>query len=484
MLYVLAFSQNGVVTMGGFFGVATKHDCTADLFYGTDYHSHLGTQRGGIVTRTATGFKRNIHDIRNTPFRTKFEEELPKHSGRLGLGIISDYEDQPLLIASHHGIYAIVTVGKLSNIDEIVSEAVSQHPTHFSEVKGSEYNQTELVASLINRQRTLVEGIQYAQKVIKGSCSLMLITDDAIYAARDRLGRTPVIIGKKPDAFAITQESCALPNLGYEIHSELGPSEIVKVTPEGVERLVSPGTEMQICSFLWIYYGYPASTYEKINVESVRYRCGAALARGDCAKIDYASGIPDSGVGHAIGYAVQAGVPYQRPYVKYTPTWPRSFMPQEQRIRELVARMKLIPIRELIADKRILFCEDSIVRGTQLRDIIQRVFGYGAREIHMRAACPPLIYSCKYLNFSRSKSELDLAARKAIGELEGDANAPVDGYADEGSERYHAMVERIRTHLGLTTLTYQKLDDMISAIGLPSERLCTYCWTGREIANK
>lgn len=466
--------------MGGFFGVATKHDCTADLFYGTDYHSHLGTQRGGLVTKTASGFKRNIHDIRNTPFRTKFEEELPKHSGHMGLGIISDYEDQPLLIASHHGIYAIVTVGKLRNSDEIAAEAMNEHGAHFSEFKGGEYNQTELVASLINGQPTIVEGIRYAQKVIKGSCSLMLLTNDGIYAARDRLGRTPVIIGEKPDAFAVTQESCALPNLGYEIHSELGPSEVVRITPEGVERLVPPGDKMQVCSFLWIYYGYPASMYEKMNVESVRYRCGAALARGDGVKIDYASGIPDSGVGHAIGYAVQAGVPYQRPYVKYTPTWPRSFMPQEQRVRELVARMKLIPIRELIVNKRILFCEDSIVRGTQLRDIIQRVFDYGALEIHMRAACPPLVYSCKYLNFSRSKSELDLAARKAIGEIEGNANANLSDYVDASSERHRVMVEKIRSRLGLTTLKYQSLDDMISAIGLPREHLCSYCWTGQE----
>ncbi|MBN1653356.1 MAG: amidophosphoribosyltransferase [Deltaproteobacteria bacterium] len=464
--------------MGGFFGVVSKRDCTADLFYGTDYHSHLGTQRGGLVTKSDAGFKRNIHDIRNTPFRTKFEEELPKHDGPLGLGIISDYEDQPLLIVSHHGAYAIVTVGKLNNIDAIVSEVLKKHSAHFSEFKGNEYNQTELVAALINRQSNLVEGIQYAQSMIEGSCSLMLLTDSAIYAARDRLGRTPVVIGKKADGFAITQESCALPNLGYEVDRELGPAEIVRVTAEGVERLAPPGDQMQICAFLWIYYGYPASTYESINVESVRYRCGAALARGDKVKIDFVSGIPDSGIGHAIGYAVQAGVPYQRPYVKYTPTWPRSFMPQEQRVRDLVARMKLIPIGELIKDKKILFCEDSIVRGTQLKDIIQRVFEYGAKEIHMRAACPPLIYGCNFLNFSRSKSELDLAARKAISELEGAANLRLDQYADATTERYRTMVERIRQRMGLTTLSYQKLDDMIEAIGLPKEKLCSYCWTG------
>ncbi len=467
--------------MGGFFGVACKQDCTADLFYGTDYHSHLGTQRGGLVTKSEAGFKRNIHDIRNTPFRTKFEEELSKHSGSTGLGIISDYEDQPLMIVSHHGTYAIVTVGKVNNIDAIATETVNEHAAHFSEFKGNEYNQTELVASLINRQSNLVEGIKYAQSTVDGSCSLMLLTDRGIYTARDRLGRTPVIIGKKADAFAITQESCALPNLGYAVDRELGPGEIVRVTADGVERLVAPRDQMQICSFLWIYYGYPASTYENVNVESVRNRCGAALARADHVEIDYVSGIPDSGVGHAIGYAVQAGVPYQRPYVKYTPTWPRSFMPQEQRIRDLVARMKLIPVRELIKDKRMLFCEDSIVRGTQLKDIIQRVFDYGAREVHMRPACPPLVYGCKFLNFSQSKSELDLAARRAIGELEGDANKHLNEYADATTDRYQAMVEIIRKHLGLTTLVYQKLDDMISAIGLPREKLCTYCWNGREI---
>jgi amidophosphoribosyltransferase len=336
------------------------------------------------------------------------------------------------------------------------------------------------VATLINRENSFIEGIEYAQQVIKGSCSLLLLTDGAIYAARDRLGRTPLIIGAKSDAYAATLETCALPNLDYEVDRYLGPGEIVRIMPDGVETLKPPGEEMQICSFLWVYYGYPASCYEGINVESVRYRCGEALARGDDCQIDIVAGVPDSGTGHAIGYANGSGVPYGRPFVKYTPTWPRSFMPQEQRIRDLVARMKLIPIRELIHGKRVLFCEDSIVRGTQLRDTIRRLFEYGAREVHMRPACPPLIYGCKFLNFSRSKSELDLAARKAIKELEGEDNKHLEDYADPASERHCAMVERIRQQLGLTSLKYQKLDDLVAAIGLPKCKLCTYCWDGVE----
>jgi len=465
--------------MGGFFGVASKQDCVADLFYGIDYHSHLGTQRGGMVTRNATGFKRNIHDISNTPFRTKFEDELPKHTGEIGIGVISDYEDQPLMIGSHHGIYAIVTVGRIDNLEELAGEAVGK-AVHFAELKGNEYNPTEMVATLINQGSTIVEGIQHAQELIKGSCSMLLLTQDAIYAARDRLGRTPIILGKKQDAYAVTQETCAFPNLDYEIDRYLGPGEIVRITSTGVEQLSPPSDKMQICTFLWIYYGYPASSYENINTEEVRNRCGAALAKVDDVEIDVVSGIPDSGVGHAMGYSAQSAIPYRRPFVKYTPTWPRSFMPQEQRVRDLVARMKLIPIRELITDKRVLFCEDSIVRGTQLKDIVQRLFDYGAREIHMRPACPPLVHGCVFLNFSRSKSVMDLAARKAIEELEGDANEHLDEYADPDSERYQQMVEKIRLRLGLTTLKYQRLDDMIEAIGLPEESLCTHCWNGKS----
>lgn len=466
--------------MGGFFGVASTTDCVCDLFYGTDYHSHLGTRRGGMVTTGDGQFKRSIHDISNAPFRTKFEDELAKHRGRLGLGVISDYEDQPLVIGSHHGVYALTTVGRINNLDELVRRALSTRGAHLSEYKGNEYNPTEIVATLINQQETIVDGIRWAQQQIEGSCSLLLLTADAIYAARDRLGRTPVIIGRRDGAYAVTLESSALLNLGYEPLRDLGPSEIVRLRPDGEERVSPPGDRMQVCAFLWIYYGYPASTYEGVNTEAARNRCGEALARRDKVDVDCVAGIPDSGIGHAIGYSTASGVPYRRPFVKYTPTWPRSFMPQEQRVRDLVARMKLIPIRDLIAGRRILFCEDSIVRGTQLRDIICRVFDHGAREVHMRPACPPLLHGCRFLNFSRSKSEMDLAARCAITEVEGDAGTDLEEYADADSPRHAAMVECIRKRLGLTTLQYQRLPDMIEAIGLPRERLCTYCWDGKE----
>jgi len=466
--------------MGGLYGVASKDDCVADLFYGTDYHSHLGTVRGGMVVKNTKGFTRFIKDITNAQFRSKFEDDLKQMHGSLGIGVISDYEDQPLIIGSHLGTYALVTVGRIQNLDALATEAFSKHTTHFSEMTGDAINPTELVATLIDRERTFEEGIQRAQEAIEGSCSLLLLTDHCIYAARDRLGRTPLVIGRKDDAFAVTLETCALPNLDYEVDKYLGPGEIVRITPDGVETLKPPGGELQICAFLWVYYGYPASNYEGINVEAVRNNCGAALARADKVEVDMVAGIPDSGTGHAIGYATAAGIPYRRPFVKYTPTWPRSFMPQEQRIRDLVARMKLIPIRELIRGQRLLFCEDSIVRGTQLKDTIQRLYDYGALEVHMRPACPPLIYGCKFLNFSRSKSQMDLAARKAIRELDGDPDQPLAEFADPQSDRHHAMVERIRQRLGLTTLKYQRLDDLVAAIGLPKEKICTYCWDGAE----
>ncbi len=464
--------------MGGFFGVAAKTDCVADLFYGTDYHSHLGTMRGGMAVYGNSSFVRFIHDISNSQFRSKFEDDIPKMRGSLGIGVISDYEDQPLIIASHLGTYVIVTVGRITNLDKLAAEAFRGRTTHFSEMAGGTINPTELVATLINRENSFVEGIRCAQEAVEGSCSLLLLTEDAVYAARDRWGRTPVAIGRKDDAFCATMETCALPNLDYEVERYLGPGEIVRITPDGVEQLSAPREEMQICSFLWVYYGYPASCYEGINVEQVRYRCGAALAKGDDCKVDMAAGIPDSGTGHAIGYANASGISYGRPFVKYTPTWPRSFMPQEQRIRDLVARMKLIPIREMIRGKRVLFCDDSIVRGTQLRDTIRRLYDYGAQEVHMRPACPPLVYGCKFLNFSRSKSELDLAARKAIKELEGNDSAHLSDYADPTSHRHATMIDRIRGQLGLTSLKYQKLGDLVSAIGLPKCRLCTYCWDG------
>jgi amidophosphoribosyltransferase len=466
--------------MGGLFGVASKQDCIMDLFYGTDYHSHLGTQRGGLVVKNPDGFKRNIHDITNSQFRSKFEDDLHKLKGQTGIGVISDHEDQPLLIGSHHGVYALATVGRIHNLEKLSAGMLKQRSVHLSELSMNMINPTELVALLINSEETLVDGISAAQEVIEGSCTMLVIHDKGIIAARDRLGRTPIVVGSKKGANAVTMESCALPNLGYRIDRYLGPGEIALITPDGIEQLKPPGDAMQICSFLWIYYGYPASSYENINVECARNRCGAALRRRDKIEIDLVAGIPDSGTGHAIGYAAEAGLPYRRPFVKYTPTWPRSFMPQEQRVRDLVAQMKLIPVEELIQGKRLLFCEDSIVRGTQLRDIICRLFEYGAKEIHMRPACPPLVYGCKFLNFSQSKSEMDLATRKAIAEINGDTEKHLDDYANPDTDYYRAMVEQIGKHLGVTTLKYQRLSDMIEAIGLPGEKLCTFCWNGRE----
>jgi amidophosphoribosyltransferase len=467
--------------VGGFFGVVSKQDCVADLFYGTDYHSHLGTQRGGLVVRGGNGFVRFIHDITNAQFRSKFEEDLPNLQGVMGLGVISDWEDQPLVISSHLGTYAIVTVSKVHNLEALTARVLGTSRTHFTEIRDNEINPTELVANLIDGEATFSDGIARAQEEINGSCSILVLDGDGMIAARDRLGRTPLVVGRKDGACAVTLETSALPNLGFETVRDLGPGEVVRLTADGVETLIPAGEQQQICSFLWIYYGYPASCYEGINVEAARNRCGAFLARADDVEVDYVAGIPDSGIGHAIGYAAEAHLPYRRPFVKYTPTWPRSFMPQEQRVRDLVAKMKLIPVQDLIEDKRLLFCEDSIVRGTQLTDIIRRLFDHGALELHMRPACPPLMFACKFLNFSRSRSELDLAARKAIVELEGNGNAHLDEYADPNSDRHAAMVEQIGRRIELTTLRYQRLDDMIEAIGLPRERLCTYCWNGEEL---
>ncbi len=466
--------------MGGFFGVASKSDCVSDLFFGTDYHSHLGTVRGGLVVKNDTGFMRSIHDITNAQFRSKFENDIIKMKGHYGIGVISDYEDQPLLIGSHLGTYAIVTVGVVTNALELAKQAFSKRTTHFSEMGRAEINPTELVATLINQESSFEKGIENAQNVIKGSCSIMLLTSNGIYAARDKLGRTPVMIGKKDGAYAVSSETCAFPNLDYETQNYVGPGEIFLVTPDSIEQKKAPCDKMQICSFLWVYYGYPSSSYEGINVENARNRCGAALARNDNVSVDIVAGIPDSGTAHAIGYAIEAKVPYKRPFVKYTPTWPRSFMPQDQSIRDLVARMKLIPLKELIEGKRILFCEDSIVRGTQLQDIVQRVFDCGAREVHMRPACPPLLFGCKYLNFSRSRSILDLAARRAVRDIEGNEGNNLEQYVNDSSDKYNEMVSIICKKLKLTSLKYQKLDDLVSAIGLPKEKLCTYCWDGCE----
>ena len=464
--------------MGGFFGVASKKDCIPDLFYGTDYHSHLGTRRGGLAVANGGSYKRFIHDITNSQFRSKFEDDIVKLSGPQGIGVISDFEDQPLIIGSHLGIYAIATVGVVQNAADLARRTFAKGTSHFSEMSGNEINQTELVATLINQGATFVEGIEMAQEAIDGSCSVLLLTEQGIYAARDRYGRTPVVIGRKADAHAAALETCSFPNLDFEIDRYLGPGEIVLITAEGTEQKRPPNDEMRICAFLWVYYGYPASCYEDINVEACRNRCGSALARRDDVEIDIVAGIPDSGTGHAIGYAEEARIPYRRPFIKFTPTWARSFMPQDQRIRDLVARMKLIPIRELIHGQRLLFCDDSIVRGTQLQDIIERLFDHGAEEVHMRPACPPLIHGCRFLNFSRSRSELDLAARKAVKLLEGDTPKHLDEYADPESDRYAAMVQKIRERLNLTSLSYQRLEDLVAAIGLPKEELCTYCWDG------
>ncbi|UCE21835.1 MAG: amidophosphoribosyltransferase [Candidatus Aminicenantes bacterium] len=467
--------------MGGLFGVASKSDCVNDLFFGTDYHSHLGTRRGGMAVTNPEGFSRYIHNIENAPFRSKFELDIQNMKGRKGIGVISDYEDQPLLIQSHLGKYALVTVGVIKNSDNLMQEVFERRMIHFSEIRGGEINPTELTAALINQESTFEEGIQSAQEAIEGSCSLLLLTDKGFYAARDRLGRTPVIIGEKNGSYAATLETCAFPNLGFEITKYLGPGEIVFITEEGIEQKKKPEEKMQICGFLWVYYGYPASSYEEINVESVRNKCGAFLARNDDIEVDMVAGIPDSGIGHGLGYASEANIPFKRPFVKYTPTWPRSFMPQDQTIRDLVAKMKLIPIRELIEGKRVLFCEDSIVRGTQLKDTIQRLYDYSAAEVHMRPACPPLTYGCKFLNFSRSRSELDLAARTAIKEIEGDDSKDLEEYSRTGSKKYEAMVNQIRKRLKLTTLKYQRLEDLVKAIGLPKEKICTYCWDGFDM---
>jgi len=466
--------------LGGLFGIASKGDCIQDLFYGTDYHSHLGTKRGGLASLNEGRFIRYIHNIENAQFRSKFEEDISRMHGKQGIGIISDYEDQPLLIRSHLGDFALVTVGVVKNVNEIAAQLFNSGAIHFAEMNEGEINPTEMIAALISQEDSFEAGIQKAQEIIEGSCSLLLLTDGGIYAARDKLGRTPMVIGYKEGAYAATMETCAFPNLGFEIDTYLGPGEIVFFTAEGYEQLRPPGDRLQICAFLWVYYGYPASSYEGINVENVRYRCGAALAKKDDTPIDLVAGIPDSGTAHGLGYAGEAGIPFQRPYVKYTPTWPRSFMPQDQTIRDVVARMKLIPIQELIKDKKILFCEDSIVRGTQLQDAIKRLYQLGAQEIHMRPACPPLVYGCKFLNFSRSRSELDLAARKGIEELEGDSPENLSDYAQASSPKYQAMIDSISRRLNLSSLKYQELEDLVNAIGLPKDKVCTFCWDGTE----
>ncbi len=423
------------------------------------------------------GFQRTIHNLENAYFRSKFESDLDKLTGTMGVGVISDTDSQPIILHSHLGPFAVVTVGKIANLDELVAEALSRN-IHFAETSSGGINPTELVAMLISQATSFTEGIKNAQDKIKGSCSMLVLTNDGLYAARDRLGRTPVIIGKSKDAFAASSESSAFSNLGFEVDHYVGPAEIILMTPDGWEQVQAPGEEMQVCSFLWVYYGYPASTYEGINTEQVRYNCGGALARNETVKADFVAGIPDSGIGHAVGFANECHTPYMRPYVKYTPTWPRSFMPQNQEMRDLVAKMKLIPIKEIITDKRIIFCDDSVVRGTQLQDNTQILYEYGAKEVHMRIACPCLIHPCEFLNFSNSRSTLDLAGRKAIFDLEGNEDGDLTEYAKDGSAKHHAMVEVITKRLGLSSLRYQTLEDLIQAIGLPKKQLCTHCWDG------
>ncbi len=468
--------------MGGFFGVASKENCIFDLFFGTDYHSHLGTRRAGMALYDEeAGFNRAIHNIENTPFRTKFDKDVNKMYGTLGIGCISDYEPQPLIIRSHHGTYAITTVGRINNKDEIVKEIFHNGKGHFLEMSGGDINATELVAAVINQRDNLIEGIRYAQELIDGSMTILIMTPKGIYAARDRMGRTPVTIGRKDDAFCISFESFAYLNLGYVPERELGPGEVVIVTAEGVRTLAAPGKDMKICTFLWIYYGYPSSSYEGISVEEMRYHCGAMLAKRDDAKPDIVAGVPDSGTAHAIGYANESGIPFSRPFIKYTPTWPRSFMPTIQSKRNLIAKMKLIPVHDLIKGRSLLLIDDSIVRGTQLRETTEFLYQSGAKEVHIRPACPPLLYGCKYLNFSRSTSEMELIARRVIQELEGENKYPnLAVYADPDSAEYGQMLEKIREKLNFTTLRYHRLDDMIASVGMDKCKLCTYCWVGRE----
>ena len=473
--------------MGGFFGVASKEDCTFDLFFGTDYHSHLGTRRAGMAVYGKSGFNRAIHNIENSPFRTKFNSDLNEMEGTLGIGCISDYEPQPLMIRSHLGTYAITTVGKINNVKELTAQVFEAGHSHFLEMSGGDINATELVGALINQKSTLKEGIRYAQTAVRGSLSILLMTPKGIYAARDRLGRTPVVIGRKEDAYCACFESFSFLNLGYETVRELGPGEVVFMTAEGVETICPPLDKMRICTFLWIYYGYPPTSYEGISVEKMRNNCGAALAKRDIARgtlsADSVAGIPDSGIAHAIGYSNASGIPYSRPFIKYTPTWPRSFMPTIQSKRDFIAQMKLIPVPDMVKGRRLVLIDDSIVRGTQLNDKTEFLFANGAKEVHVRPACPPIVFSCKYLAFSRSTSEMELIARRMMKKLEGTSEISAERvapYTDPDSPEYAAMLEEIRKELNFTSLHYNRLDDMIEAVGIEPCKLCTYCWNGKE----
>lgn len=464
--------------MSGFFGSISKSDCVMDVFYGTDYHSHLGTKRAGLAFYSKeNGFQRAIHSLEDGYFRNKFDHDIHGFSGNAGIGVISDHEAQPIVVTSHIGRFAVATVSKIANIDELESRFMKQRHT-FSETSQGSVNPTELVAMLIAECDDFVSGIVNVYQSIKGSCSMLILTENGIIAARDKLGRTPVVIGQKKDALGVSFETCAFPNLGFETEYFVGPGEIVELTPDGFRQLKKPYDKMQICAFLWVYFGYPPSFYENINVDDTRFNCGVALAKDDNAEADFVAGIPDSGLGHAIGYSAERSIPLKRPYAKYTPTWPRSFMPQNQETRDLVAKMKLIPNQSVIKGKSGIFLDDSIVRGTQLKDNVQHLHSSGIKEVHMRIACPPLVHACEFLNFSRSKSIYDLATRRVIKQMEGSENTDVRDYSDEKTEKYSVMVDTIRKNLDLTTLRYQKLSDLISAIGLPKEKVCTHCWDG------
>jgi amidophosphoribosyltransferase len=464
--------------MSGFFGVVSKNDCVSDVFYGTDYHSHLGTKRAGMgFFSEEKGFQRAIHSLEDGYFRNKFESDLPSFSGKLGVGVISDTEAQPIQVTTHLGRFAVVSVSRIINLDELESYFLKKHQT-FAETSQGSINPTELIAKLIAEADDFLSGIENVHRRVKGSCSMLILTEDCIIAARDKLGRTPIVVGKRKDARALSFETCSFPNLEFETEKFLGPGEVVKVTADGTEVMKKAGTAMQVCSFLWVYYGYPPSFYEQINVDESRYRCGAALARRDNVEADFVAGIPDSGVGHAIGYSNERNIPLKRPYTKYTPTWPRSFMPQNQVTRDLVARMKLITNESVVRGKRGIFLDDSIVRGTQLKDNVCDLHKAGIKEVHMRIACPPLTYPCEFLNFSRSRSNLDLATHKAVRTIECREDFDMKDYSDTGNGKYCAMVEQIRKNLNLTTLAFQKLEDLVTAIGIPKDKLCTHCWDG------
>lgn len=468
--------------MGGFFGVATKEDCVFDLFFGVDYHSHLGTRRGGMAVYSENGFDRAIHNIENAPFRTKFDKDMREMKGYYGIGCISDYEPQPLIVRSHHGTYALTTVSKINNTNELTKELFGKGHSHFLEMSGGDINATELVAALINQKENLIEGINYALESVEGSLSLLLMNQQGIYAARDKMGRTPVVVGHKTDSFCVSFENFAYRNLGYKDYKELGPGEIVVMTADNCVTLQHPGKDMKICTFLWVYYGYPASSYEGTSVEEMRYRCGAKMAKRDHVKPDIVAGVPDSGTAHAVGYANESGIPFSRPFIKYTPTWPRSFMPTIQSQRNMIAKMKMLAVEDLIRDKSLLLIDDSIVRGTQLRETTEFLYENGAREVHIRPACPPLVYGCKYLNFSRSASEMELITRRVIQRLENGnvTDEILQQYTDPDSEKYEIMVEEIRKELRFTSLRFNRLDDMLDSVDMDKCKLCTYCWNGKE----